>query len=451
MNTPDRNQIPKGKTPDPFVFPQWQEYTLINGLTVVILEDHTFPTINFRLMVPAGGIRDFGIPGLTSLTAELISRGTVILEGSALAAEIESYGGRFFSGCQWDASFVFISSLSRYQSRALELLAESIRQPGFREKEVSFIADQRLNNLKMNRDSTSWLAGYVSNKVLFPGHPFENPINGTSESLTKISPGTVRNHFSRWFQPTGSLLIVMGDTHPDKILPQIETHFASWCPEPWEPHQIPPLPLIRHNQVVIADKPDAVQSSIRVTHHGISRKNPDLPAIIVMNTLLGGYFGSRLNLNLREEKGFTYGVRSAFSERLFAGFFTVATDVRNSVTGEAIREIVHEMKYMQTHLPDSKVLSNVRNFLVGRFPSDFETNEQLSQAIMDLKLYGFDEQYFTRLRNQISRITADQVLDAARKYLNPDQACIIVAGKADDIEGQLTEFGNPVQYDLTGI
>jgi len=447
----DRTIIPTGREPDPFVFPHWQEFTLINGLTVVILPDNRFPQISYRLMIPSGATRDGMQSGLTSLTSELLSRGTKTKSSSEIAELTESIGGRLSTGSQWDASFGFISSLSKYKEKSLSLLAESVLHPAFHESDVQFLIDQRLNNLLMSRDSTSFLASFAMGCTLFPDHPFELPINGTPKSLKTFTRSTILQHYKRWIQPCASILIVLGDVDADQIMPQVETSFAEWKPMPWEPYSLPVLPLIKKNQVVIADKPDAVQSSIRIAHHGVSKKHPDMPAIIVMNTILGGYFGSRLNLNLREDKGFTYGVRSVFSERIFPGYFAVATDVRNEVTGEAVKEILHEIRGMQKDLVDQKTLINVRNFLVGRFPSDFETTDQLSQALMELKLYGFDENYFSRLRNQISRVTAEQVLDAARKYLDPDHAVIVVGGKASEIEPQLRQFGDVTLFESDQI
>ncbi|MBN8705770.1 MAG: insulinase family protein [Bacteroidetes bacterium] len=443
----DRSKIPQGREPDPFIFPQWQEFTLINGLTVVILPDRRFPQISYRLMIPSGATRDGRQSGLTSLTSELLSRGTKTKSSSEIAELTESIGGRLSTGSQWDASFGFISSLSKYKEKSLGLLAESILHPAFNDEDIQFLIDQRLNNLLMSRDSTSFLASFAMGCTLFPDHPFELPINGTPQSLKSFNRPAILQHYKKWIQPCASILIVLGDVDPDQILPGIEASFAEWKPMPWESYEFPIMPLIKKNQVVVVDKPDAVQSSIRVAHHGVSRKNPDMPAIIVMNTILGGYFGSRLNMNLREEKGFTYGVRSVFTERIFPGYFAVATDVRNEVTGDAVKEIFHEIRGMQKELIDFKTLENVRNFLVGRFPSDFETTDQLSQALMELKLYGFDENYFSRLRNQISRVTAEQVLDAARKYLNPDNAIVVVGGKASEVAPQLSQFGDVTLFE----
>ncbi|NUQ81095.1 MAG: insulinase family protein [Bacteroidetes bacterium] len=439
--TIDRQRVPEPGPSADFRFPDWKEYTLKNGLTVVLLTDPTFPHVSFRIMMSTGGNHDDGLPGLTSVVADLLSRGTSALTASEVAEKTEFMGGRLSSGSQWDSSWIGITALSTYSADALKLLADSVMDPGFRQEDIDFLVEQRKNQFLMNMDSTSWLAGYAMSLALFPKHLYEFPVSGTTWSLEKINRHRILEHYQNRFQATGSLLIAIGDFDPETLLPGIEKHFSHWKPHALEPETLPVLPLINKRKIWVVDKPDAVQSSIRIAHHGISKSNPDLPAVMVMNTILGGYFGSRLNLNLREDKGFTYGVRSAFSERRYPGFFTVVTDVRTEVTGESVHEIIREMARLQREPVDTPTLDNVKNYMTGRFPSDFETNDQIAQAIMEIRLYNLNASYFSSLRNQIAKITREQVLDAARKYLNPQKASIIVAGNAADVTGQISSWG----------
>lgn len=446
----DRQIIPKGSSPRSFIFPDWSVKTLDNGLKIVFQQDNSLPQISFRLMIPVGSTIDGQTPGIASLTADLLSRGTSKRTSTQLFEDVEFIGGHLNSGCNWDATFVSVSSLSSYTDEALDILAEVLLDPAFSEQELKFIVEQRLNNLMMNKDSTGYLANTAIGHVLFSGHPFQFPGSGTELTLPAFTRSEVSAFYQANFHPLNSVLIITGDfKNADELLGKVSSLFSGWkkgVERIQEKYAIKP---ISKTEVVVVHKPDAVQSTIRIAHHGIDKMNADLPKITIMNTLLGGYFGSRINMNIREDKGFTYGARTYFTERKNTGHFAVTTDVRNEVTGEAVKEILFEMNRLKSELVTEAELSNVKNYLVGRFPVDFETTDQVSNAIMETMVYDLPKNYFTAFRDSLKLVTRQDILEMANQYLQPETCAVIVSGHAPDIVPQLQPFGTVRLLDTT--
>lgn len=446
----DRQIIPKGSQPRSFQFPDWTVKVLGNGLKVIFQQDNSLPQISFRVMIPVGSTFDGETPGIASLTAELLSRGTKKRTSTQLFEDVEFIGGHLNSGSNWDASFVTVSSLSSYKKEALEILAEVLLEPAFSVEEIKFLVEQRLNNLMMNKDSTGYLANTAIGQVLFDGHPFQFPGSGTEQSLPKFTQQHVLNFYQNYFHPLESVLIITGDfQNTDELLGSIESFFLKWNSGKERINQTFEIKPLQKTEVVVVHKPDAVQSTIRIAHHGINKQNSDLPKITIMNTLLGGYFGSRINMNIREDKGFTYGARSYFTERKNTGHFAVTTDVRNEVTGDAVKEILFEMNRLKTELVSDSELNNVKNYLVGRFPVDFETTDQVSNAIMETMVYNLPKNYFPSFRDALKTVSAQDILEMANQYLRPEICAIIVSGHAPEIVPQLQPFGTVRLLDST--
>jgi len=446
----DRSKIPQGSQPNPFLFPDWEVKTLSNQLNVILLKDKSLPQVSFRLMFPFGSTEDGELTGIASVTSDLLSRGTEKRTSNQLYNDSEFIGGRINSGSNWDTTYIAINSLKKYQDKALELMSEVLFTPSFPESELKFIIDQRINNLLMNKDSTGHLANIAIGKLLFKDHPYENMNSGTEESLPKITREKVVEFYKNSFHPQDAVLVVVGDFDETETLKSVEAVFGNW--KSAKKKEISHQTFTHHNKrlIYLIDKPDAVQSTIRVAHYGIDRFNHELPKITVMNTILGGYFGSRINMNIREDKGYTYGARTYFTERKMTGHFAAATDVRNEVTGNAVKEILFEMKKLQEEPVSSKELTTVVNYLVGRFPVDFETVDQLSNAVMESLIFKLPKNYFPEFRDALKKVTAEDVMACAKIYLNPDHAAIIVSGKSADVKIQLEQFGDVEVVDADG-
>lgn len=427
----DRSIIPFNPLLTPYQFPTWETHTFSNGLPVVIIRDSKLPMISVRLMSPFGSFYDGNFPGSISMMMDLAARGTKTWGETELPEVIEILGGRMVAGSQWDESMVFINGLSHYSDKLIQILGELVFEPAFSEAQFNFLIDQRLNALKMNKDSTQYLSSIPVGNVLFPGHPYQFPIQGLEQHVKALTPEILKSKWSH-FQANGSVLCLVGDVK-DIDLKHLESAFSTWNPKPLPTFSAPPPAPLTRTIVEIVEKPDAVQSTIRIAHHGIRKKEPKVPQLTVMNSILGGYFGSRLNMNLREEKGFTYGIRSGFTDRLLPGFFYILTDVRTEVTGMAVNEILMEMKKLQTEGVSDEEHQNVVNYLVGRFPMELETAEQLSGAVTETILFDLGDDYFPRIRQKISQVSKEDIQQTAKEFLFPETCLVSIAGNSKEI------------------
>lgn len=444
----DRRIKPHPTTPRTFHFPDWSVKELDNGMKVVLQQDSSLPLISIQVMLSFGSTIDYDLPGIASVTAVLLSRGTKKRNDTQLFEDTASLGAALYSSCGWDYTQISISGLSKNTEDLLDMLAESLFEPSFSPSQFDFVIEQRLNSLTVNKDSTDYLAASGIEKTLFPNHPYGLPSTGTEESLKKMTRDDVVRFYETNYHALDSYLIISGDiADSDALFKKVNTQFSSW--KSGKERVLPTftLPTKKQTEVVLIHKPDAVQSSIKVVHYGIDRNNLDLPKIRVMNTMFGGYFGSRLNLNIREEKGYTYGVGSAFSERKNVGYFAVSTQVRNEVTGAAVQEILLEMSRIKKELITDKELDMVKNYLIGRFPLKYETINHISGAIMEILFYQLPKNYPAEFRDALGKVTKEDVLEMANKYLHPECCAIIVAGNATDVFSQLKTYGDIQLYD----
>jgi zinc protease len=431
-------------------FPKYAAHDLPNGLRVLVIEHHKLSIVSLRFLVKSGSAEDGDLPGLASLTAELLTKGTTTRSALQIAEEIDYVGGQLVSGSDWDATYTSATVLKKHLGIGLSLVADVTLNPTFLEEEIERTRQQRLTALLQRRDDADYLAEAEFNTAVFADHPYARPQIGTEGSVKALARGDFLRFHKTYFVPNNTLLAVVGDITSDEIMPRIEESFGSWEHHPHSPESIGSPVDLEESSIYVVDKPGAVQSAIRVGHVGIARKCEDFVSVVVLNTVLGGYFNSRMNANLRESKGYTYGAHTTFDVRRFRGPFIASVDVRNEVTDSAIIEVRYELERIRKDPVTAEELDMVKRFLVGSFPLQLETPSQIAGKVIDLELYDLPRDFYDTFNDHVGRTTADDLLRTAQKYLHPDRLAIVVSGSSKEIASKLEKFGLVKIVDVDG-
>lgn len=443
---------PQPGAPRAYEFPDVTRATLSNGMRVLIAENHTAPLVIVRAVVRSGASHDpADHAGLASITADMLDEGAGKWNAIQIAESVGNLGARLDTGADWDSSYVGLDVLSRNLAGGMDIFAEVLRNPTFPSKEFDRIRKERLTTIVQQKDQAPVIAGDRFAGFVYGGTPYANPLIGTRNSLEKTKRADVQSFYRRHYLPNNVSLIITGDVTPAEARALAEKKFGSWKRGSEVPEMAVTPPAMAGSRIFVVDRPQAVQSEIRLGHVGVPRNTEDYFRLLTMNSILGGVFGSRINLNLRERHGYTYGARSSFAFRRQAGPFIVSAPVRNEVTLESVQEIMSELRRIRSgDLTDSE-LNDARNYLMGVFPATVQSASALALRIQEMELYGLPEDYFESYRDRIARLSKDDITTAANRYVNPDQVAIVVVGKASEIKDMLSNLNIPMGlYDLEG-
>ena len=371
----DRSVPPKAKTPKDVHFPDYFDTTLANGINVLVIENNKIPAVSVRLVFKnAGSSFDNGKYGLASITADLLTKGTKNRSAAQIAEEIDFIGGSLTSGSDWDGSYVSLSCLSKHLDKGIDVLTDAVLNPVFDEDEIKRVKEQRISSILQGKDDAGNLSDKMFNTVLFGNNPYAYPSEGTEANVNGLTRNDLTSFYNDRYSPGNLILAFVGAISKEEAIKIVNEKFAGWK----KPSMTANVSTDNSfntvsNSVYLVNKPDAVQSNLKIGHIGIARNNPDFLAVTVMNTILGGFFGSRINYNLREKHGFTYGARSSFSARMNPGDFSVDADVRNNVTDSSVALVIEDLKgIIASEVTDEELLT-VKNYLTGVFPLQLET------------------------------------------------------------------------------
>ncbi len=446
----DRTKPPKPGPESKVKFPSYFEKTLSNGLKVIVVENHEQPIVYISFVVKSGSTYDGNLPGLASVTAELLTKGTKTRTATQIAEEIDFVGGSLNTSASWDATNVSVLVLKKYLGVGMDILQDVVLNPTFPDEELERIRTQRLASIKQSKADAGYLANVRFSKELFKNHPYANESGGNEESIQKMKRDDIVNFYKTHFIPNNSFIIFAGDITPNEAVPLVEKYFGKWEKGKLPQYKFSNLENVSETKVVIVDKPGAVQSAIRIGHLGIDRRNKDYVKVYTMNMLLGGYFNSRINMNLRETHGYTYGASSFFDSRMYPGPFIVSADVRNEVTDSSVAEILKELKRIIEEPVSEEELKMAKDYIVGSFPLQIETPAQVASRIMTIEIYGLPKDFYDKFRDEVKKITAKDIQETAKKYLRPDKILIVVSGNSKQIKPVLEKFGPVVVYDADG-
>lgn len=436
--TPDRTVAPALGPAPALQLPRIQKQQLSNGLPVWVVEMHEVPVVQVNLVVRSGSADDpAGKYGVASLATSMLTEGAGSRSSLELADAIEFLGASITTGSSTDASAVRLHAPVARLADALPLMADVALRPTFPAQDFARLRQQRLTSLLQARDDPSTIAALAFSRVLYgTAHRYGTATMGTATTLGGFTADDLRAFYTATFRPDNATIVVVGDVTPASVLPLLESHFGSWkaAAGAGAAHVRQPNPPQRtRREVYLIDKPGAPQSQIRIGMVGVPRSTPDYFPLQVLNTVLGGSFSSRLNLNLREEHGYTYGAFSSFDMRLLAGPFSAGAGVQTDKTAEALKEFFTELTGILQPIPADE-LERARNYVSLRFPAGFEATGDISRRLEETIVYGLPDDYFSRYVQNISAVTTADVQRVAKQYLQPDRVAVVIVGDRKAIE-----------------
>lgn len=441
----DRSKPPKSGKPKDVNFPKFFEAKTSNGITVLVIEDKRLPLVTSRFVFKSGSYSDYFAgkdkSGLASITSELLTKGTEKRSATEIAEEVDFIGATISAGCDYDASYVSSYSLKKHFDKIFEISADVILNPIFDEEEIARTREQRISSLLSMIDDGDYLSEKVFKKQVFLNSPYAMPAEGFESSIEGITKDDIKSFYEKAFVPENLIAAFVGDITPDEAMIKVNENFASWNKKSANQAESLTPSTAGSSKVYLIEKKGAVQSSLKVGHIGIRRDNPDFIAISVMNTLLGGYFTSRINKNLREVNGYTYGARSSFNPYKYSGDFSVVTEIKNDLTADATREILKELNDIRNEFVSGDELQNVKNYISGNFPMRLETPNAIASKVINIKQYDLADDYFNTYIKKVNELTKEDIKNAAEKYLYPSNLIISAAGNVNEIAESMKQFG----------
>ncbi len=411
---------------------------LANGLTLILSPRKGLPVVAANLVVRTGSdANPVETPGLANFTVSMLDQGTVARGAVQIANEIAQLGATVGTNSSMDASIVTARSLKKNFPAALELAADVTLHPSFPAAEIERQRSSRLGQLAQQRENAGVLAGRIVASALYGDrHPYGYTEIGTEASVRGVMRDAMLTFWKQNFVPNNAALVVAGDITMAELRPLAEKVFGTW--QRGTPAQ-PSLASAAAAQarVIIVDRPGAPQTQVRVATIGVPRSVPEYHALSVMNTALGGLFSSRINMNLREEHGYTYGAGSAFAFRRGAGPFQVVSGIRTDVTAPAVSEILKEIRGITEAPMKADEIQRAKDSITQSLAGDFETGAGAAGSFSTLYVYGLGLDYYTHVNDQVNAVTVAQALAAAKKYLAPDRMVVIAVGDRAKIEPEL--------------
>lgn len=450
--TPELRKIaPEPLAPVSFDIPQPVQATLDNGLRVVIFENERLPLVSFRLAFHSGDINDpKGSVGLTSAVASMLTEGTESYTSLQLAEKIERLGSGISASASDDFTIIAASALSLYRSEILSLMAEVVLRPTFPESELDLYRRNTVEHLKFQRSQPGFLAGEQAARLIYGEHPYST-VSPKAEDIEKLDRETLKKFHAETFTPNNAMFIVVGDVKRDEFLAELNELFGDWQQGSQADAVFTEPPVRDSRTLTIVDRPGSAQSNIVLTNLGVKRTDPDYFPLIVMNQVLGAGASSRVFMNLREEKGYTYGAYTRLETKKLAGDFEATAEVRTAVTGDSLKEFFYELDRIRTEKVGEQELADAKNFLTGVFPLRAETQEGLTNLIVNQHLYGLPENYLQTYRENVDAVTADEVQQVAIKHVRPNEMAIVIVGDADEVLPQANDYAASVEiFDTEG-
>jgi zinc protease len=439
-------QPPPPLPPRPIKLPTTSETTLANGLLVVVVEDQRLPLVSYRLALRSGDAHDPPeLPGLVDMLTGLLTEGTQSRTSREIADEVARLGATLQAGANSDYTTVAASSLTTFSDEILELLADVALRPVFPENEVELTKQNTKESLKQQRAQPSFLATETVARVMFGAHPY-SVTAPTPEAIDATTPERLIEFHRAKFVPNNAVLVVAGDIQHDSLLQRIEELFGNWQAGAVAGDDFPAPPTRTSRSAYVIDRPGSAQANIVIANSGITRTSPDYFPMLVMHTVLGANASSRLFMNLREDKGYTYGAYSSLDARRTAGTFRATAEVRTSVTGDSLKEFFYELGRIRSEQVSEKELADAKSYLTGVFPIRLETQEGLIDQLVQIKMFGLPDNYLDTYRSLIQSVTREQIQAVARKYVKPDEAAIVIVGDGSQLHDQIKPYAEDIQF-----
>ncbi len=453
----DRSKPPVLGPPPKVSLPAIVTRQLPNGLKLMIIEQHELPLVDMTLVIPGGGTMDPAAKGgVANLTSAMLTEGTASRSSLAISDQAAFLGIGLSANSNWDASTVSLHTPTSQLDSALALFSDVVLHPSFPSTDFERVKQTRLTNLVQLKDRPTAIADQAYSAILYgSSHPYGHNLSGSEESVRQLTPADLQSFYRSRFIPNNATLIIAGDVTAAQIEKKIGQLFGGWQRGTVAPFTVGVAPKASATTVYLIDKPGAAQSSFRIGSIGVPRSTTDYFPLDVMNTILGGSFTSRLNQNLRETHGYTYGAGSRFDMRQSAGPFTASAEIVAAKTDSGLVEFMKELNAIRDTVPSEELIKAKRYLQLG-LPGDFETTQQIASRLVPVVLYNLPLDYYSEYVSKIDAVTQADVQRVARQYINPASLAIVIVGDRKTIEsgikavnaGPITPvdfFGQPIR------
>ncbi|MGI9106526.1 MAG: M16 family metallopeptidase [Pyrinomonadaceae bacterium] len=446
-----RREPPAPLAPRPMNLPVPAAATLANGLRVMFVANNRLPLVTYRLAFRTGDSHDPPhLPGLTDLLTGMLNEGTQTRTSRRIADEVARIGATLGAGAGSDYTTVAASALSQFDEEILELMADVCLRPSFPADELELTKQNALQSLIAQRGQPSFLANEQLARVIYGQHPYSR-ISATPESLAAMTRDDLIDFHRRAFIPNNAVLIVGGDVRREETLARIEKLFGAWSPGEAQLSEFPAPPARRRRAIYLVDRPGSAQSNIVIANVAITRTDPDYFPLLVMHTILGANASSRIFMNLREDKGYTYGAYTSLDARRTAGTFRATAEVRTPVTGDSLKEFFYELGRIRDEIVSEKELQDALSYLTGIFPIRLETLDGLIDQLIQIKMLDLPDDYLQTYRERVGAVTREEVQRVARRYITPGQTAIVIVGDASALHEQIKKYADEIElYDSAG-
>lgn len=402
---------------------------LKNGITLIVVETHSLPMLNVSMAIKSGAIHDpQGKAGVANLTGILLDEGTKTRTTKQIAEEIDFIGGRLSTSGGTDYSSASLVVLKKDINRGLDLLSDVLLNPIFPEEEVERKKKEILAGIISDKDDPGVIASKAFYKAVFKDHPYSMPVEGDEDTVKNITREDIVTFYNKYYKPNNTIMVVVGDVDVKEIQGLIENYFKTWEKSKIKFPDITQVVKLKKKESILIDK-NITQANIILGHTGISRDNPDFYAVYLMNYILGGGgFSSRMTKEIRDNRGLAYSVHSGFDINKYPGAFEVEVQTKNESATEAVNNILNELKKIREEQVTDTEIEEAKAYLTGSFPLKLDTNAKIGNFLVFIEYYNLGLDYFEEYPKKIQAITKDDIIRAAKKYIDPENYVIVAVG-----------------------
>jgi predicted Zn-dependent peptidase len=427
--------------------PPYKKVKLSNGLTVMLLEQHEVPIISFSVLARAGAVNDPpGKDGLSSVTADLLRKGTHTRTAEQLSSELDFIGGTLDFGAGHDVVIGSAEVMKKDLKAGLELLGDVLQNPVFPQAEVRKLLGRRIDAIRQQKDQAQFVISNYFDAFLFGEHPYARPVTGDERTLAAITRADVVKFYENNYGPQTTSLAVVGDFNTAEMERLLTERFGAW-----KQRGVPAVVKLNNpapftgRKLLLVDKPDSTQTFFLIGNVGVSRTNPDRVGIGVVNTIFGGRFTSMLNDALRVSSGLTYGARSGFEENKAPGKFVISTYTQNKTTVQAIDLALDLLNKLHEQGVTQEQLDSAKAYLKGQFAPQIETSDQLAGLLVELDFFGLDEREINDYFARIDALTLEDARRIIREYFPKDSLVFVLIGRADEIRDGVRKYAPQIE------
>lgn len=435
-----------------YTLPEYEKFTLKNGLTVYLMEQNEVPLIDARVVINVGAIHDGKQAGLSYLTSENLVLGTTSLAKAKLDETVDFVGANLFSSTNLEFSTVGASFAKKDSEKILTILRDTVLTPRFDQTEFDKFKTRHALNLTQQKESPRAVIDNYFNRLVFGENGYGSIVAGDKESVDKLTVADIKMHHQKWYTANNAAVVIVGDFDVKQMKRDVNKLFGDWekgSQKASDPISVAAKPA--KAQVLLVNKGDARESTFLIGGKGIAMNNKDRVGISVVNTILGGRFTSWLNDELRVNTGLTYGARSRFASYSQDGSFAISTFTKTETTIDAIDLALKTYARLWEKGIDEKTLASAKAYVKGQFPPRFETSGQLAGLLANMYGYGFDESYINTFEEQVDSLTAKKAASLIKQYFPKENLQFVVVGKAEAIRDSLTKYGQVSQVDIQDI